>query len=247
MEFVRIPGVSALRKLSRRYKLRHRHKGYEFLSGRGLEIGALHIPARLPPRCTVDYCDIMPKIEALKLFPELVNESIVDATFLCDLDKEGLYLFHDNTFDFVILNHVIEHIANPIKAIKEIFRVTRGLVVISAPDKHFTFDKPRQLTPFDHLMTEYTNNITSVSDDHYIDLLRAINPDAFNHGEKALQDAIDQQRVRREHAHVWSSESFKKFLLASLDALDLSAACLYESMGTDNKLEYFSVWTKRSS
>ena len=63
-------------------------------------------------------------------------------------------MLSDNTFDFVILNHVIEHVANPINAIKEIFRVTRGLVVISAPDKHFTFDKQRQLTPFDHLMTE---------------------------------------------------------------------------------------------
>jgi len=152
-----------------------------------------------------------------------------------------------NTFDFVILNHVIEHIANPINAIKEIFRVTRGLVVISAPDKHFTFDKQRQLTPFDHLMTEYRNNVTSVSNDHYRDLLRGVNPDAFNHGEKALQDAIDQLRVRREHAHVWSSESFKEFFLASLGMLGLSADCLYESMGTDNKLEYFSVWAKRSS
>ena len=128
--------------------LPHRKKGYTHLSGRGLEIGALHIPAALGHLCHVTYADIIFTEEASLLFPEVNPSDLVDVTIIVDLDKAGLSNIPGGTYDFVILNHVIEHVANPIKVVDELFRIVApgGLVVISAPDKDFTFDKSRALT-----------------------------------------------------------------------------------------------------
>ena len=226
--------------------LKHRLDGYELLKGNGLEIGALNQPAAIPPRCKIDYCDALPKEEAIKLFPELNVNDLVDVKYVCDLDKKGLSTFDENTFDFVILNHVIEHVANPINVIEELFRITLdgGFVIISAPDKNYTFDKNRLLTPFSHLLEESGNNVTEVTDEHYIDFLRGVHPEVFHRSQEEIRRSIDNVKRRREHAHVWNSETFKEFLVMSLDMLNIKAACLFESTGEENHVEYFSVWKK---
>ena len=94
----------------REFRLRHRLKGYGLLEGHGLEIGALHLPAALPEGCQVQYCDIQSADDISKSFPELDPHSLVDVSFMCNLDEDGLSSIKENTFDFVILNHVIEHV-----------------------------------------------------------------------------------------------------------------------------------------
>ncbi len=227
-------------------KIKHRRKGYRYLKGWGLEIGALNLPASVPRRCKVEYCDVQSKEGAISLFPELPKDGFVDVDHVCDLDTEGLSIFADNVFDFVILNHVIEHIANPIRIIEELFRITKegGTIVLSAPDRNYTFDKNRSLTSFDHLLGEYHGNVTEVADEHYLDFLRAVHPEVLGAGPGDLKKRLDRVRERREHAHVWDSTTFKEFLVACLDMLGLNATCLYESSGEDNHSECFSAWRK---
>ena len=86
-------------------RLKHRTIGYRLLKGEGLEISAFHHPARLSRKCKVNYCDALSKEETIKLFPELKRPKFVKPDYICDLDKRGLYIFDDNTFDFTILNH----------------------------------------------------------------------------------------------------------------------------------------------
>ncbi len=226
--------------------LSHRQDGYNLLTGHGLEIGAFHQPATIPAHCTIEYCDAQSKAEVIRYFPELNINDLVEVNYICDLDKQGLSVFEAERFDFVILNHVIEHVANPINVVKELFRVTKsaGYVVISAPDKHFTFDKNRALTSFAHLKEEYENNVTVVTDEHYIDFLQAVHPDVFKQGADKLPVHINNVRNRREHAHVWDSQSFSEFMQRALDLLQLNANCVCVSLGNDNQLEYFSVWQK---
>jgi ubiquinone/menaquinone biosynthesis C-methylase UbiE len=71
------------------------------------------------------------------------------------------------------MNHVIEHVANPILVIAGLFRVVKkgAYVVISAPDKTCTFDRTRNLTTFDHLYDQYLNQVKLVADDHYHDFV----------------------------------------------------------------------------
>lgn len=224
----------------------HREFGYRLLDGSGLEIGAFHQPALLPQRCVVSYCDAVTREEAVKFFPELKLDDLVPVQHIVDLDKDGLSAFTDGSYDFIVINHVIEHVANPIKVVAELFRVVKpqGVVVISAPDKNFTFDKTRDLTSFGHLLEEYRQGISQVTDEHYLDFLRGVHPELVQQGEERLRQAVESVRNRREHAHVWDSATFEAFLHSSFDVLGIQAVKRFESGGWENSFEYFSVWEK---
>ncbi|OUD12151.1 class I SAM-dependent methyltransferase [Thioflexithrix psekupsensis] len=227
--------------------LAHRQQGYHLLNGQGLEIGALHQPAQLPKTCTVEYCDVAPREVLITYFPELKVTDLVEIHHVCDLDKEALSIFPANHYDFIIINHVIEHVANPIRVIEELFRVIKpgGCVVISAPDKDFTFDKRRNLTPFAHLLEEYRQNVTEVTDEHYLDFLQAVHPERAGTSPDILAIHLQQIRDRREHAHVWDSQSFEAFMQASLALLRIEATCIFSHKANEgNYFEYFSVWRK---
>ena len=56
----------------------------------------------------------------------------------------------DNSYDFILSSHSLEHTANPIKALKEWVRILKpdGKIVIILPDKRHTFDHYRKYTSF---------------------------------------------------------------------------------------------------
>jgi SAM-dependent methyltransferase len=62
--------------------------------------------------------------------------------------------FKDNTLDYVLTSHVIEHFFDPVKALREWHRVIKpgGYIFIIAPHKDRTFDKPREVTPVAELL-----------------------------------------------------------------------------------------------
>ncbi len=142
----------------------HRNQTYQLLSGRGLEIGALHFPANVPTRCEMEYCDAHSKAESVRLFPEIEPHALVEVNHLVNLDEQLLSVVVKPPYDFAIMNHVIEHVANPVLVLQELFAVVKpgGFVIVSAPDKEFTFDKPRQLTTNDHLFEEYMRDVSYV-------------------------------------------------------------------------------------
>ncbi len=225
----------------------HRKQAYKLLSGRGLEVGALHCPANLPSRCEIEYCDAHSKDDAAKLFPEIERDLLVDVDYIVDLDKDRLFDKVKPFYDFVIMNHVIEHVANPMAVLEQLFAVAKpgGYVLISAPDKDYTFDKPRQLTPFEHLRSEYEQKIQFVDDSHYLDFIRHTAPDIFNSGDTVLlATTLASVRERREHAHVWDSESFLDFLSRSLDFLKISATLEVVSKAGSNNIECFTLLKK---
>lgn len=226
--------------------MNHRKAGFNYLKGYGLEIGAMHNPSPLPEGCRTEYLDVMSKAQLMELFKEVDPALIVNPDYLGDIDKDGLAQFENEKFDYVILNHVIEHLANPIKAVREIFRIVKrsGFVVISCPDKRFTFDKERNLTTFDHLFEEFANNVNDVTDDHYIDFLSNVHPHIMNLPADQIRIHLEMVRKRREHVHVWDSLSFKDFLNRCLSLFKIDATCVYESDGDSNKFEYFSVWRR---
>lgn len=227
--------------------LLHRDSGLALLHGHGLEIGAMHNPTVFPSDSTIDYFDVVTRQEAIALFPELPIEAFkIDPLYVGDVDKGGLLVIRDGFYDFVILNHVVEHVANPIKLVSELFRIVHmsGLVVISCPDKDYTFDKKRLLTSFEHLLAEYRENVTDVTDDHYIDFLSGVHPEIMQLPPDQIAVHVGHVKSRREHAHVWDSASFNEFLLNSMAYLDVNAICLFKASGEVTRFEYFAVWKK---
>lgn len=203
--------------------MKHRNAAYALLSGTGLEIGALHEPARLPSDCSVTYFDAMDRETAMNLFPEIEPNRLVRVDLVGDIDRRALRNCGEGAYDFVIANHVIEHVANPVVMLADLHFICRtgGLAVIAAPDKRFTYDRERPLTSFDHLWSEYLEGVETVSDEHYLDFLRHVGKHVFEDPDRRIADDIAHCRRRREHAHVWNSETFGVFVRESIRRLEL--------------------------
>jgi SAM-dependent methyltransferase len=78
------------------------------------------------------------------------------------LEASDLNIIKDNTFDGLVSSHCLEHTANPIKVIFEWKRVIKnsGHILILLPNKKYTFDHKRPDTTFEHLLSDYTNQVT---------------------------------------------------------------------------------------
>ena len=224
--------------------MKHRKEGYTFLHGTGLEIGGFHEPACLPENCSVSYFDALDREQAIKRFPEIDSSRLVKVDIIGDIDRRDLKKsVQPNSLDFVIANHVIEHVASPISMIEDVTAVVKegGHFVISAPDKRFTFDRKRPLTTFSHLESEYLQGIDHVDDKHYLDFLKYVAKHVFEEPDRDIKGDIAFARSRREHAHVWDSDTFRDFLRRCQSTIEVSYETIYESAGDENGIEYFAV------
>lgn len=77
------------------------------------------------------------------------------------LDAVDLWALKARCYDFVVSSHNLEHVANPLLAIKESLRVLKpgGTLMIIVPRKESNFDHRRQVTTLDHLLKDYDQKI----------------------------------------------------------------------------------------
>ena len=68
-------------------------------------------------------------------------------------------LFEDKSFDFVISSHLLEHIFDPIKALKEWQRVARQYIFIVVPHKDRCNDKQRSVTTVTELIGRHRGTL----------------------------------------------------------------------------------------
>lgn len=225
---------------------KHRDMAAWLLKGKGVEVGAFNRPLELGSNCRTLYCDLRSRGQALRVFGEVKPETLVRVDVVTDLDKTGLAIFADESLDYVVMNDVLPQLANPIRAIEEAFRVVRrgGMVVLSAHDKRFAFDRKKVSPAFDELLQAWREGATMVSDEQYLAFLHAAHPRIFLAGQDKIDDALNGARLRRAPAHSWDSESFQAFLVEALAALKIPALRRFESAGRDNREEYFSIWQK---
>ncbi len=229
------------------------------LVGRGIELGALNNPLPVDAqKATVDFADRLPKKEALRLFPELesIADSIVEPHVLIDLDTDDLSAIQQGNYDFVIANHVIEHVVNPIRFLAKVSQHLKpgGLFFLTVPDKRFTFDKARALTTKEHLWEEYLSNEKVLSNAHIKDFLlhkEPVNeihpavekyfrdnglPLSYYNGNKLPWNPFKRKRLyefhrsRSIHVHVWDRDSFDSFLEFSIAKANLK----FELLKTHN-------------
>uniref|UniRef100_A0A915EB57 Methyltransferase type 11 domain-containing protein n=1 Tax=Ditylenchus dipsaci TaxID=166011 RepID=A0A915EB57_9BILA len=76
--------------------------------------------------------------------------------------------FPDESYDFVLSSHVIEHFYDPIKAIKEWFRVIRkdGYIYMIVPHKERTYDKKKTRTTLAELIERHEHPNPPSEDSH---------------------------------------------------------------------------------
>lgn len=146
------------------YQARESPLAHKILDGlSGVEIGAsAQNPFGLKTR-NIDYSDDYTTVFKLEELSSTGTYAKVDLVAAGD----ALPLENDSV-DFVISSHVIEHFYDPIRAVKEWLRVVRpgGYVYIIAPHKERTFDKPRPRTPLEELIDRHEHPNPPVPDHH---------------------------------------------------------------------------------
>ena len=201
------------------------------LSGTGVEIGPGHVPFPVPPDVTVRYVDRWGPDVNESLFPELGEApGFPKPDIVANLDMDRLSVLDDESQDFVIASHVLEHLANPIAMLAEIHRVLRegGLLVLLLPDRHLTFDRERAPTPLPHLVDEFERDVRQVDDAHILDFLIGTRGALGDTREldmfvpELIADELEHNRRRSVHAHVWDAEEFWEVLDFTAKSLALT-------------------------
>lgn len=136
---------------------------HKLLDGlRGLEIGGGAHNAFGLNTLNVDYTDEMTdfKLSEIKICGEYMKVDIVASGD--DLP------FKDNSVDFVISSHVIEHFYDPVKAVIEWLRVVKpgGYVYIIAPHKDRTIERDLKRTPLTEIISRHEHPNPPSKDDH---------------------------------------------------------------------------------
>ncbi len=189
-----------------------------YVSGSGIEIGAMTTPLRVPPGVRVRQVDRMsreslieqegPSLVAAGLDPNDIPH--IDAVD----DAAQLTSFADRSVDFVIANHVLEHLEDPVGALESLLRVIRpgGVLLLTLPDQRYSFDAARSVTTVEHLLIDHENGPVGSRQAHYEEWARLIEglpePSVKSRAEEfARSDA-------RHHFHVWRLRDFLALLLA---------------------------------
>ena len=81
----------------------------------------------------------------------------------------------DGSYDFLLASHILEHVANPLRALQEFHRVVKpnGSLLIAVPNQLHSFDHRRPLTTFAHLEADLAAN-TDESDVTHLDEILAL-------------------------------------------------------------------------
>ncbi len=200
----------------------------ETLTGDILEVGPGSIPFPTAPDAKIKFADRSVEGGRDANWPELKDAAYgPKAHFDVNLDTDNLSFIPDSSFDTVVASHVIEHLANPLKAICEFQRVLRpnGRLVLIVPDRSYTFDAIRAPTPFSHVLHEFQENVTEVDDEHIVDFCSAIymqppiHPEhvrEWHNPEKLDANLFELHRRRSIHVHCWLPEEFASLIASAI-------------------------------
>jgi SAM-dependent methyltransferase len=183
-----------------------------WLRGDGIEIGALHAPLGIHRTARVRYVDRLTVDEQRKHYPELAGVPLAPVDVIGS--AEDLTAFDDSSLDFVIANHLLEHLEDPIAGLVEFERVLKpgGVAYVGLPDQRRTFDRDRELTSVDHLLRDHEEGAVISRRDHYVDWARhvaQVQPGELDgYVENYMSDAYSI------HFHCWQPDTFLDFFVA---------------------------------
>jgi len=197
-----------------------------YLSGSGLELGALGRPLPTRENVQVSYVDRLDVPGLRTHYPELADMELVDVDIIDD--GETLTTVAAGSQDFIIANHFLEHCRNPIGTLETLLAKLKvrgqdespGVLYVAVPDKHQCFDRNRPVTPFEHTLDDYKHGSR---DRGHLDLHHFSEWSHLVEGlEGAEADELTERLVKADysiHFHVWDLHSFLDFLLQTARVL----------------------------
>ena len=182
--------------------------------GRGVEIGGGSSPFPVPLSTFVTYADVYPyeKLVDLRYEGQLVcdivrPELVTDFTSLADIT--------DNSLDFFVACHVIEHSRNPISSIRLALEKLKvgGQLILVVPEISRTFDRKRALTSLEHLVEDFRNPAVWRDEEHFRDFFG--NAEGFYSEADGPFEAYWRSKMAEDysiHFHTWTHKTFLEML-----------------------------------
>lgn len=126
------------------------------------------------------------------------------------LEATDLVAVPSGSYDFVLSSHMLEHTANPLRALAEWARVLKpgGALVLVVPHRDGTFDHRRPVTTLEHLVEDFERQTSEDDLTHVPEILELHDlsqdpgvSDATAFRERAVRNA----EVRSLHHHVFDT------------------------------------------
>ncbi len=168
----------------------------------------------------------MPAEKLRDEYPELAGWDLTQVDIVDD--GETLATIPDESQDFIVANHFLEHCENPIRTIETHLGKLRpgGILFYAVPDKRYTFDFRRPVTPLDHMVADYEKGPDASRAEHYEEWCRLV-IDNESGSDGAPDEAWIERRARELegagysiHMHVWTQAEFLKLVLDMRERFD---------------------------
>ncbi len=192
-----------------------------FLAGQGLEIGALHLPLEVPPRARVRYVDRMSVDDLRAEYAELADWDLTPVDVIDN--GELLETVPDESQDFIVANHFLEHCEDPIRTIGTHLGKLRpgGILFYAVPDKRHTFDHRRPVTALDHMVADHEQGAERSRREHYDEWSRLVVDEEGDTEERVEARSRELEAARYSiHMHVWTQAEFLKLILHCRERLE---------------------------
>jgi SAM-dependent methyltransferase len=192
------------------------------LHGRGVEFGPGCHPLSLGPFVTsIRYCDAHDRETFARLFdvpPDEIAGFPERIDYRLQFDREP---FADTigreSLDFVIANHLLEHLVDPIRFLEQCYEVLApgGLLFLGLPDKRHSFDRDRRRTPLEDLIARNEAGETEASDERILEFVNQVErPHApVRLTDPGVRDYLVEQRRKSVHLNVWVPDDVVELFL----------------------------------
>lgn len=214
------------------------------LHGTGIEFGAGAMPFPVPLSCNVLFADAF-SYAALssELYPGQTAHNLIQPDYVTDI--QTLQGIADNTLDFIVACHVIEHTTNPISAILACHRALKsgGKLVLVVPDMERTFDRERQVTTLAHLLEDYEEPSSRRDRAHYEEFYtKAFKiPDGQDFSEYVARQHAEGFSI---HFHAWTYDAFLQLIEHVNSMVGWSGTWSHPTLPGDENIEFYFVLTK---
>jgi SAM-dependent methyltransferase len=208
-----------------------------YLAGEGLEIGPLHLPLSTPPHAKVSYVDRMSVADLRTEYPELADWNVTEPDIIDDGEK--LEKVAPGSQDFIVANHFLEHTEDPIGTIQTHLSKLKpgGVLFYAVPDKRFTFDFRRPVTPLAHMVADYEQGPEISRREHYEEWTRLVIGEPSSAGDEQQAASEEWATAKADeleetaysiHMHVWTQAEFLDLMLEvrrrTEDSFDIEAS-----------------------
>lgn len=124
----------------------------------------------------------------------------------------------EGSLDFILSSHVLEHLANPLKAVlrwKQLLHVG-GYIIVIIPDARFMFDHRRAITTIDHFLEDYKDNIDEDDMTHISEIIKLHDQTmdkAVESRDNFIKRISNNKEYRTAHHHVFIPNNVSELML----------------------------------